>query len=155
GTRGDGAARQIVIEPQLVDARSGKVAWEKASAAPEDSLPLLPGMVAAQIVDAVGVPTTPASRAEVEVRPTTSAEAYRALLRGRLLAQNAGTDPAGIRAAIQEFEQAVALDTSFVEAWVRLAIASGSLFANGNRDPATAERAKVALDRANALAPDR
>jgi TolB-like protein/tetratricopeptide (TPR) repeat protein len=154
-TAGDGSARQVMIEPKLLDARSGKVLWEKPSSAAEGELPSLPTEVATGVIDALGVTPKAGEKEELSERPTSNAEAYRSLLRGRQIVFSSGSDPATLRAAVQELEQAVALDSAFVEAWARLASANTNLYGNGTPDPRVAARAKEAMERAVALSPDR
>ncbi len=64
-------------------------------------------------------------------------------------------DPAGLRRSIAAYEQAVALDSTFVEAWVRLSQAHATLYYGVSPTPAGAEAARHAAERARALAPNR
>ncbi len=59
------------------------------------------------------------------------------------------------RQAMSYFEQAVALDTSYAAAWARLSQTASFISIIGVPSPALAERARVAAERALALAPDR
>ena len=65
------------------------------------------------------------------------------------------TDPASLRKGLGFFEQAVALDPSFVEAWAELSHAATSLYANGVPTPELSQRAKEAAEKAIVLAPKR
>ena len=58
-----------------------------------------------------------------------------------------------LREAIRYFEQAVALDSSFVAAWAALSSANSYLYSNGTPSPAVADRARSAAERALALDP--
>ena len=84
--------------------------------------------------------------------PPRDLAAYDAYLKGQ--AQRAlGNGPAQLREAIRYFEQAVALDSSFVAAWAALSAAGSYLYSNATPSPAVADRARSAADRALALDP--
>lgn len=87
--------------------------------------------------------------------PTSNPAAYDAYLRGQA-AWNAGsnTDPASLRRALTQFQQAVALDSTFVAAWNNVALTTAFLYTNGQPTRELAARAKAALDRLVALDPD-
>ncbi|HEX5632046.1 MAG TPA: hypothetical protein VFX50_02420, partial [Gemmatimonadales bacterium] len=147
---GAGTARQLVVTPELVDARSGKVAWSREVAHAEADVPRLPSDVTKAAAEALGVTLTPGEDSIIAALPTISAEAYRSFLRGRAVV---GNDPGSLRESNREYEQAVALDSLFADAWGLLAQGNTVLYLNGNRDPAVARRAKQALDRVVALRP--
>jgi tetratricopeptide (TPR) repeat protein len=86
-------------------------------------------------------------------RPTANLDAYDAYLKG--LAAAPGSDPASIRRAIGFYERAVALDSTFLEAWARLARARSFLYSQSTPTSALAAAALQALERARALGPDR
>ncbi len=65
-----------------------------------------------------------------------------------------GANPVTLRQAVGLLEQAVALDSTFVEAWVALSAAAGGLYNNGAPTPALADRTRTAAERALALKPD-
>jgi tetratricopeptide (TPR) repeat protein len=58
------------------------------------------------------------------------------------------------RVAAAHFEQAVAMDAAFADAWGMLSFSLQRVFFNGGREPAVAARAKEAFERAIAVAPD-
>jgi serine/threonine-protein kinase len=147
---GEGASRRLVMEPSLVDARSGKPGWGNAYERDQAGLPGLPADVAFAVATAAGVTLSPADSGAIGARSTGTVEAYRAYLRGRAIL---GSSPPVLRSQIQEFEQAVALDSTFVQAWAALTNATGLLFSNGDRDAAAARRSRDAMDRVVALAP--
>jgi tetratricopeptide (TPR) repeat protein len=64
-------------------------------------------------------------------------------------------DSPSLRQAIAAYEQAVALDSIFVRAWAQLARAQAYLYYITLSDPALAEAARRAAERALALAPTR
>ena len=100
---------------------------------------------------ALGVALGSTETAKLTERPTENLAAYDLYLKGRAIT---GGDPASIRQAIRNFEQAVTLDSTFADAWARLAMALSNLYSNSTPDPSVATRAKDAADRALALAPE-
>jgi tetratricopeptide (TPR) repeat protein len=90
------------------------------------------------------------------VKPTESLAAYDAFLRGEEASERMATiDPPRLRRAVAAYERAVALDSTFVEAWARLAKANAVLYYGTSPDPANAEAARRAAERARSLGPDR
>ncbi len=60
-------------------------------------------------------------------------------------------DQASLRQAITFYESAVALDSTFVQAWSQLSRARSSLYSNGVPVPELGEQARVAAERARQL----
>ena len=65
----------------------------------------------------------------------------------------AAADPSSLRRAIAHYEQAVALDPGFAQAWVELSRAHSFHYSNSVPTPTERERARAAAERALALAP--
>jgi tetratricopeptide (TPR) repeat protein len=62
-------------------------------------------------------------------------------------------DQASLRRAITLYESAVALDSTFVQAWSQLSRARSSLYSNGVPVPELGERARLAAEHARQLKP--
>jgi tetratricopeptide (TPR) repeat protein len=90
-------------------------------------------------------------------KPTANLAAYDAFLRGEKAADgvSATAAPAEYRRAIAYYEQAVALDSGFAQAWAQLSRARSALYSSGLPDPATGDGAKSAATRAQALGANR
>jgi tetratricopeptide (TPR) repeat protein len=88
-------------------------------------------------------------------RPTQNLAAYDAFLKGEATQGLILRDPPTLRSAITYYEQAVALDSTFAQAWAHLARAHATYYFTGTPNPTDAEAARRAADRAVALAPDR
>src|SRR5688500_2637634 len=84
-------------------------------------------------------------------RPTESLTAYDLYLRARA---TTGNDVPSLRRKAALYDEAVAADPEFVEAWRNLTGALASLYANGTPDPAVAARARHAAERTAALDPN-
>jgi serine/threonine-protein kinase len=108
------------------------------------------GQIAEAVASQMNVSVLPNERVSMERRPTQNLEAYDAFLRGKLYGTELlSRDRAAT--AIDQFERAVALDTSFTEAWAKLSEAHATYFYYFDRRPERLAKAKSALDRATAL----
>ena len=77
--------------------------------------------VAGQVAQALDVALGAPQREALEERPTANAAAYDAYLRGRPHPEKmASFDASRLRTAIAHYEQAVALDSGFAQAWAQL-----------------------------------
>ena len=111
--------------------------------------------VAGQVAQALDVALGTPQRQALAEQPTANAAAYDAYLKGEAASRNLGTgDPLELREAIGYYEQAVALDSGFAQAWSALSRASSLLYFNGTPSPERAQRAREAADRALRLSPN-
>ena len=110
--------------------------------------------IAVKVADALGVVLGDSARRRLAVAPTDNLAAHDEFLKGEAAAQGMKADKAGLRRAIDYYERAVELDSSFAEAWSQLSRARTSLYSNGVPDPALGEAARTAAERARALAPN-
>ena len=148
---GSGAERRVQVVPELIDAHSGDVKWQQNFDANLTDVFKVQSEIAGRVVGALGVALGGTEEAELARRPTDNVDAYQLYLKGRSLVN---TDPASLRESVGFLEQAVTLDANFTEAWALLSMQMSRLYSNGNRDPASAQRAKEAMERAVALSPD-
>ena len=78
--------------------------------------------IAGQVAQALNVALGDSAKHELASKPTQSLPAYDAFLRGEAASQGMSLgDPPSLRQAIAAYEQAVALDSTFVRAWAQLA----------------------------------
>src|SRR5262249_38933700 len=80
--------------------------------------------------------------------------AYDAFLKGLDLFDRMGGDLASLRRALAFFDEAVALDPGFAQAWARVALVNSLLYSTSTPTPGLADRAHDAAEKAVALAPD-
>src|SRR6202162_6439673 len=98
----------------------------------------------------------PAGGKRFSERPTQNLAAYDTFLKGEEEANGLGAvDPPSLRKALGFYDQAVALDPGFAQAWARVSMANSLLYSNSTPTPALAERARQAGEEAVALAPSR
>jgi tetratricopeptide (TPR) repeat protein len=108
--------------------------------------------IAGQVAQALNVALGDSAKHELASKPTQSLPAYEAFLRGEASSQGMLAEPSGLRQAIAAYEQAVALDSSFVRAWAQLARARATLYWTAPT-PELAEATRRAAKQALALSP--
>ena len=139
------------MTPELVDARPGQAArtrWGQQFDASLTDVFQVQADIATKVADALGVALADSARRELTAKPTENLAAYDEFLKGEAAAQGMSvTDPPSLRRAIGFYERAVALDSTFVQAWAQLSRARSSLYSNGVPGPG-AGRAGAARGRA-------
>ena len=152
-------ASRVRVTSELVDARPGhppRAQWSRQFDATMAEVFQVQTDIAEQVAQALDVALGAGTRRDLARRPTGSLPAYDAFLRGEAASQRmAAFAPASLQQAIAAYEQAVALDSTFAEAWARIAEAQATLYYNAEPTPARAEAARHAAERALALAPNR
>jgi TolB-like protein/thioredoxin-like negative regulator of GroEL len=152
-----GGTSRVHVSPELVHV-SGSGAptsrWQQPFEAALTDVFQVQSDIATRVAQALGVAL--AGETRLTEKPTRNLAAYDAFLRGEEASGNLGVrDPDDLRRALAFYEQAVALDPGFAQAWAHLARTSAALYGYGTPTPALAERAQQAAERAVALAPNR
>jgi DNA-binding SARP family transcriptional activator/TolB-like protein len=155
--KGAGGASRVRVSPELV--RIGRKAapttqWEQPFEAALTDVFQVQGDIATQVAAALNLVLGDSARRELRLKPTENLAAYDEFLKGEAAAQAMRTDQAGLRRAIGFYQRAVALDSSFAQAWIQLSRARTSLYSNGVPDQALARAALEAAERARALRPN-
>jgi TolB-like protein/Flp pilus assembly protein TadD len=154
-----GGASSVHVIPELVQVRSGATPttkWQQSFDAQLTSVFQVQSDIAGRVARALDVALDDSSQQRLAERPTANLAAYDAFLRGEEITQGlAVTEPTILRRALPYYEQAVALDSGFAQAWARVSIVHTTLYFNGTPNPGDAEGARRAAERAVALAPDR
>jgi len=151
------AGNQVLINMQLIDARTDNHLWAEAYTRTLDNIFGVEGEVAQKVADALKAKLSPAETARVAEAPTRNAAAFDAFLQAQELAQRATTSQseATYLAADTDYLQAIALDPGFALAYARLAY--NQLERHWFATPLTAAQlatAKAYADHALALAPN-
>ncbi len=146
----DGTSRVQVV-PELIDARTGDVTWQQSFDASLTDVFQVQAQIASRVAGALGVALGSREATKLGERPTENLAAYDLYLKGRA---EIGSNPAALRRAAAYYEQAVAQDSSFIEAWYRLSGSLASLYGNTTPDPVVARRSLAAAEQALRLAPD-
>ena len=151
----DGTSR-VRVRPELVQLSGGAptTRWERPFDASLIDVFQVQADIATKVADALDVALGDNARRALAAAPTANLAAYDAFLKGEAtsLSGKEGVGPS-IRSRIALFEQAVALDPTFVAAWSSLAGARVDLILNSVPTPELARQAREAAERAESLAP--
>jgi TolB-like protein len=157
--KGSGStASRVRVSPELVAVQGGvpTTKWQQPFDASLTDVFQVQGDIAGRVADALNLAIGSTQRETLKEKPTANLAAYDAYLKGEAASQGIGVnDPPSLRQAIAYYEQAVALDSTFLLAWAQLARANAWYYATGTPVPAAAEGAKRAADRAVKLGADR
>ncbi|HYX21202.1 MAG TPA: protein kinase, partial [Thermoanaerobaculia bacterium] len=150
---------RVHVTPELVDvtrpdAPTSK--WQQPFDASLTDVFQVQSDIASKVAQALGVALGAGEQKQLAEKPTENLAAYDAFLKGRdIQGHGNSTDPTSLHKALAFYEQAVALDPNFAEAWAALSHAASGLYGNGTPTAALAVRARQAAEKAIALAPDR
>jgi len=153
------AGNQVLINLQLINARTNGHLWAKYYTRTLDNVFGVEGEVAGKVADALQARLTASERERVAAPPTSNAAAYELYLKADSHFRR-GTDANAYTTqemppAIRLYEQALARDSTFALAWARLAQAHLAMYWFApDRTEARLRAAKAAADRALALQPD-
>jgi adenylate cyclase len=111
--------------------------------------------IATKVAQALGGALGAGEEKRLAEKPTQNLAAYDAFLKGEELKNSGVGEPASLRKEIGFYDQAVALDPGFAQAWAGLSGASALLYSNSTPVPALAERARQTGEKAVSLAPNR
>ena len=144
------------VSPELIRVATGATRWQQPFDAALTDVFQVQADIAGRVAQALNVALEAPKQQQLAERPTTSLAAYDAYLKGEDAAQGIwGVSPGELRRAAQFFEQAVALDSTFVLAWAQLSRVLSYAYFIGTPLPADAARANLAAERAVTLAPAR
>jgi serine/threonine-protein kinase len=140
-----GGPRQVQVIAELVDGQTGATTWQETFDADVTDIFAMQGRIATRVAAALGAALGQADEAEMSARPTDNPVAYELYLKARAITNNSAQSQ---RIAADYLEQAVALDSTFAEAWAELGSAWASVYTNGTREPVVRRRAGEAIERA-------
>ena len=154
-----GGPNRVRVSPELVQVEPGAAPttkWQQGFDASLTDVFQVQADIAGKVASALNVALADSARHELAAKPTANLAAYDAFLKGEAASQGMSVaDPPSLRRAIGSYEQAVALDSTFLPAWAQLARARASLYFNSTPTPALADEARRAAERARSLGPDR
>ncbi|WP_343711860.1 tetratricopeptide repeat protein [Inquilinus sp.] len=128
------AAHRVRINVQLIDGATGDHLWSERYDRDFDDIFALQDDISRSVVDALRVTLLPEERRSIEVRPTTSADAYECYLQGRsALFISFGSKPA-LAGAREMFLQAIAIDPGYARAYAGVAACDVLLWLGGSTE---------------------
>ena len=120
---------RVKVSPELIEVSTASAKWQQPFDAVLNDVFQVQADIASQVAQALGVALGSGTQEQLSERPTASLGAYEAFLRGEALNEGSGgADPVSMRRAVAYYEQAVALDPTFVQAWSELSRAHSRLY---------------------------
>ena len=148
-----GGSSRVHVSPELVEV-SGSGAptsrWQQPFDAALTDVFQVQSDIASRVALALGVALGAGEEKRLSEKPTQNLAAYDAFLKGEEL--RSGGNFLRFKKALGFYEQAVALDPGFTEAWAWISVINSHIASD---TPEGAERARQAAEKAVVLAPDR
>jgi serine/threonine-protein kinase len=153
--KGDSAQSRVRVSPELIEVASSSTRWQQPFDAVLSDVFQVQGDIAGKVAQALDVALGEPEKARLEERPTRNLAAWDAFLRGEDFSKRlVALEQSALEAATAAYEQAVALDPGFVQAWARLSQVYSSRYVNGVPAAELPAKARAAAERALAIAPD-
>jgi TolB-like protein/tetratricopeptide (TPR) repeat protein len=155
--KGSGGSR-VHVSPELIEVSSSgapRSKWQQPFDAAITDVFQVQSDIATKVAQALEGALGAGEEKRLSEKPTQNLAAYDAYLKGEEIWNGGTNDPPSLRKMLGFYEQAVALDPGFVQAWARVSYANSLLYANSTPMPALEERARQAGEKAVALAPNR
>ena len=153
-----GGANRVQVSPELVEIRtSGAPAsrWQEPFDADLTDVFQVQSDIATKVAQALGGALAAGEEKQLSDKPTQNVAAYDAFLKGEEASDGMAGAPTSLRKALGFYEQAVALDPGFAQAWARVSYVNSFLYSNSTPTAELADRARQAGEKAVALAPNR
>ncbi|MBA2269164.1 MAG: tetratricopeptide repeat protein [Chthoniobacterales bacterium] len=146
------AGDSVRVNVQLIKAETDAHLWAETYDGKLTDIFAVQSDVARRIADSLEAKLTGREQQQIAAVPTKNPQAYDAYLRG--LAFIIRESPDDVRKAREFFQEAVALDPTYAQAWSQLSIASSQLYFSDERTPAELENSRRAAETAVRLQPD-
>ena len=143
------AGNRVRVSPELIQVGTAATTWQQPFDASITDVFQVQADIAGRVAEALDVALGAPQKRTLAEKPTENLAAYEAFLKGEEAGQGlASNDPPSSRRAIDYYGQAVALDSTFVQAWVQLSRAHSSIYNVGTPTPRTTAGARDAAERA-------
>lgn len=147
--------KRLRVNVQLIDAATDDHLWAEHYDRTLDDAFAVQSDIARRIVASVGAALTSAEAKVLAAVPTQNAEGYRLYLQGEEYPHRPGLLRQNLNAALQLYEHALALDSTFALAYASLSVVEGELYWFGyDPNPGRLDRQREAARAALRLAPD-
>jgi serine/threonine-protein kinase len=152
----EAAGNRVRVSPELIQVGTAATTWQQPFDASITDVFQVQADIAGRVAEALDVALGAPQKKTLAEKPTENLAAYEAFLKGEEIGQGmASNDARALRRAMDYYGQAVALDSTFVQAWVQLSRAHSALYNVGTPTPADADGARDAAAHARLLAPER
>jgi TolB-like protein len=153
------AGNRVRVSAQLIDTRTDTHLWAENYHRPLDDVFAIQSEIAKAVADQLQAKLSPAEKSAIEQPPTTDLVAYDRYLRAKSFLAQISFDARtidNVRQGMRLLDQAVAHDPAFYLAYCQLARAHELVyFLGGDHSAARVAQAKLALEKALSLAPER
>jgi len=152
-----GATSRVQVSPELVEVSSSGAPtskWRQPFDVELAGVFQVQLDIARRVAQALGVALGAAEEKRLAEKPTQNLAAYDAFLRGEEASKRGLEDLPSLRRTLSFYDQAVALDSGFAQAWAQVSVTNTLLYGNGTPEPELGERARNAAEKAIAIAPD-
>lgn len=141
---------QIRVTAQLIDAKNDEFIWAEDYDKTLTDIFLIQSQLSEEIVEALQLSLTDEQQAEMKIIPTKNIEAYQLFLKGKQEADKRTKE--SIEKSIDYYNQALALDPNYAEAYAEIANSTFLMSYYANADPEeTSKRAKEFLEKAEKI----
>ncbi len=148
-------ADRVRVTPELIQVSNSAMKWSEPFDTVLSDVFAVQANIASRVANRLNIALAPPAQQRIAERPTSNLDAYDEFLKGEQITASIGTsDSKSLNAGIPHYERAVALDSSFLQAWAQLARARAYLFDNTPTVEA-GERVREAAERAKSLGPNR
>ena len=150
---GSDGVRRVRVTPELVRTRDGATRWQAPFDDELKDVLKMQSAIASNVVEQLNVALGAAAREQLVARPTDDVPAYKEFLLGEAATQSMGrNDRLAYKNGLDHYEKAVALDSTYADAWARKAwIHTQNFSVTYSRDEG--ERARDAVARSVKFAP--
>ncbi len=148
-----GEASRVRVTPELIRASDASTRWQQPFEAAMTDVFAVQGQIAAQVAQALDVALGAKEQQTIREKPTLNLGAYDAFLKGEAARRAYSLGFGNLQRAVEYYEQAVALDSTFAQAWAQLGRARALLYGVAQFTDIVA--ARHAAERAVVLAPNR
>jgi tetratricopeptide (TPR) repeat protein len=147
--------RRVRVSPELIRVADSTTRWQEPFDTEINDVFQVQADNASRVAQALDVALGATTKEQLAARPTGNVAAYDAFLRGEQESQGLTlSDNVPLRKALAHYEQAVALDPAFVQAWAQLSRAACRI-ASTSPTPADVDSCRAGAEKAVALAPNR
>jgi TolB-like protein/Flp pilus assembly protein TadD len=154
-----GGANRVQVNPELVEIKAdGPPAsrWQQPFDAALTDVFQVQSDIATKVAQALGGTLGAGEQKQLSDKSTQNLAAYDSYLKGEDVSKAlSSNDPPTLRKALSFYDQAVAQDPRFAQAWARVSRTNASLYAQTVPSAELAERARQAAEKAVSLDPDR
>jgi TolB-like protein/tetratricopeptide (TPR) repeat protein len=121
--------KTVRVTPELIRVADNSTKWQQPFDIVLSDVFATQSTIATQVAEALDVEMGAGVKEKLAAQPTKNLEAYDEYLRGEKITEAFGnTDPKVLEAGLPHYQQAAALDSTFVDAWVRIAMVQSSMF---------------------------